>query len=90
MGDLLKLSLRFDFDGQIGWQLVIGLKKTWNCRDIPNTSLIAGSKSVIRTSNFSAKSKILGISEGNEYFDRMHLLVLFTFASWGLKLLSTS
>lgn len=33
MGDLLKLSLRFDIDEQIGWQLVIGLKKSWNCRD---------------------------------------------------------
>lgn len=33
MGDPLKLSLRFDVDGQIGWQLVIGLKKSWNCRD---------------------------------------------------------
>lgn len=33
MGDLLKLSLRFDVDGQIGWQLVIGLKKSWNYRD---------------------------------------------------------
>jgi hypothetical protein len=42
-------------------------------------------ESVIRISNFSAKSKILGNSEGDEYLARMCLLVFLAFVRWGLK-----